>query len=488
MPESHRYDSNDEFPLEIINRVELLASSQEQLLQRSYRLLETLAVLEYGDTFANLRKSNSSFSYNKLHFEKLLNLELVETVKVDRRMLVEHQDSGQIKLLKLPAAVRNYVYSKLTLRTVYEISKNVSNVHLGNDWRNGRINFCRLTRDQFTENDKVIGSTQVLLIQLLKCAIELDIGRDINASFKACREYGRQISKGGKHKEVVSFSKQVKAIAKESDKIESLAFFDLLEGISSRMLSNHSQSEKLLKKSLDEGKHLTKSEKIRALTGLMYLYERKDDTEETIKYAQKIIKLDSANPNAALILESQSENRDINKLKTLEAKFRNKKHFTTANNTALMLSDLENTERAKVHWLDRVISCPGKNQYNKLRAVTKKANLTSKSDEYKPNNIELSLLHSCYLFSFTQGMKSMFNDAHKILWKYYTGIKHYNTLFNLYRHSSLYWRIYSDIDKEKAYSALVIKLISKLLPSSVDLTAYENAYVVHRANLLTEPV
>ncbi|GHW35228.1 hypothetical protein VCSRO56_1160 [Vibrio cholerae] len=487
MPESYSYDGNDEFPQEIVKRVELLASSQEQLLKRSYSLLETLAVLEHGDTFANLRKSNSDFSYNKQHLEELLDLELVETEKVTRTMLAENQNSGEIKLLKLPAAVRGYVYSKLTLGTVYEISKNVANVHLGNDWRTGKINFCRLTKELFTENDKLIGSTQVLLVQLLKCAIELDIGRDIEASFRACREFVRQVSAAGKHKDVVSFSKQVKAIAKESDKVKSLAFFDLLEGRSSRMLSNDSNAENLLKNSLDEGKHLTKSEKIRALTNLMYLYEKKDDTDETIKYAQKIIKLDSANPDAALTLESQSESSDINKLKELEAKFRNKKRFIAANNAAIRLSGLENTEQAKIRWLDRVISCHGKDQYNKLRAVTKKANLTSKREEYKPSNIELILLHSCYLFSFSQGMTSMFNDAHKILWKYYAGIKHYNTLFNLYRHSSLYWRIYSDIDKEKAYSALVTKLISKLLPSSVDLTVYANAYAVHRAKLLTEP-
>ncbi|XDF76730.1 hypothetical protein AAFX60_008035 [Aliivibrio fischeri] len=489
MPESHSYDGNEEFPQEIVKRVEFLESSQEQLLKRSYKLLETLAVLEHGDTFANLRKSNSDFSYNKKHLEALLDLELVEIEKVTQTMLAENQNSGEIRLLKLPAAVRGYVYSKLTLRAVYEISKNVSNVHLGNDWRNGKINFCRLTKDQFIENDKVIGSTQVLLVQLLKCAIELDIGRDIDASFRACREFGRQVLGARKYKEIVSFSKQVKAIANESDKIESLAFFDLLEGSSSRMLSKSSQAEKLLKKSLDEGKYLTKLEKIRALTNLMFLYEKKDDTDETIKYAQKIIKLDATNSNAALTLESQLESSSINELKKLEVKFRNKKRFIAANNAALKISGLENTEQAKMRWLDRVIGCPGKDQYNKLRAVTKKANLSSKSEEYKPTNIELSLLHSCYLFSFSQGMTSMFNDAHKILWKYYTSIKHYNTLFNLYRHSSLYWRIYSDIDKEKVYSAFITKLISKLLPSSVDLTVYENAYAVHRANLLTtEPV
>ncbi|MGF1863032.1 SIR2 family protein [Photobacterium profundum] len=487
MPESYNFSSNDSLPEEIVKRVELLADSQEQLQKRAYSLLETLAVLEFGDTFTNLRKSNSDFSYNKQHLEILIDLELVETEKVTKTLLVEPLNTGEIKILKLPAAVRTYVYSKLTVGTVYEISKNMANVHLGNDWRNGRINFCKLTKDQFSENDKIAGSTHMLLAQLLKCAIELDIGRDIDAVFRACREYALKVSNVGKYKEVVSFSKQVRAIAKESDKIESLAFFYLIEGRASRMLSEHNHAEKLLKSSLDEGEHLTKKEKIRAMTNLMFIYERSEgSSDKAIEYAKKIIELDSSDADAKLTLEFQSDTSDINKLKAMEEKFRNKKRYSAANNAAISLSDLETGTLAKVRWLDRVISCPSKNQYNKLRAVTRKAKITSKDGEYKPSSIELNLLHSCYLFSFSQGMNSLFNDAHRVLWKYYAAIKHYNTLFNLYRHSSLYWRIYDDISKEIAYSALVTKLLGKLLPSSIDLTEYENAYAVHRANLLTE--
>lgn len=488
MPESYNSSSNDSLPAELVKRVELLADSQEQMQKRAYSLLETLAVLEFGDTFTNLRKSNSGFSYNKQHLEILLDLELVETEKVTKTLLVEPSSSGEIKILKLPAAVRSYVYSKLTVGAVYEISKNVASVHLGNDWRKGIINFCNLTKDQFSENDKIAGSTHMLLAQLLKCAIELDIGRDIDAAFRACREYALKVSDAGKYKEVVSFSKRIRALAKESDKIESLAFFYLVEGRSSRMLSDYDHAEKLLKSSLDDGEHLTNKEKIRAMANLMFLYERTENTnEKSIEYANKIIKLDSSHADAKLTLEFQSDTSDISKLKTMEGKFRDKQRYNAANNAAISLSDLETGTAAKVRWLDRVISCPSKNQYNKLRAVTKKAKIASKDSEYKPSNLELNLLHSCYLFSFSQGMSSLFNDAHKILWTYYTAIRHYNTLFNLYRHSSLYWRIYDDLNKEKAYSTLVTKLLGKLLPSSIDLTEYENAYAVHRANLLTEP-
>ncbi|RPA31291.1 hypothetical protein EGC78_11590 [Shewanella frigidimarina] len=488
MPESYNSNGNDSLPKEIVKRVDLLANSQEQLQKRAYSLLETLAVLEFGDTFANLRKSNCDFSYNKQQLEILLDLELVETEKVIKTLLVEASNAGEIKILKLPAAVRSYVYSKLTVGAVWEISKNVANVHLGNDWRSGRINFCQLTKDQFSENDKIAGSTYMLLAQLLKCAIELDIGRDIDAAFRACREYALKVSGAAKHKEAVSFSKQVRALAKESDKIKSLAFFYLIEGSSSRMLSDYDHAEKLLKNSLDEGEHLTNKETIRAMKNLMFLYERTEDSsDKTIEYAKKIIKLDSSDSDAKLTLELQSDTSDINKLKAMEKKFRNKKRYNAANNAAISLSDLETGTSGKVHWLDRVISCPDRNQYNKLRAVTKKAKITSKYGEYKPSNIELKLLHSCYLFSFSQGMTPLFNDAHRILWTYYAAIRDYNTLFNLYRHSSLYWRIYDDIDKEIACSALVTKLLSKLLPSAIDFTKYENAYAVHRANLLTEP-
>ncbi|MFQ2044435.1 SIR2 family protein [Aeromonas veronii] len=193
MPESYNLTSNADFQQEIVKRVELLASSQEQDQKRAYHLLEALSILEYGDTFSNLKRCNPRFSYNKQHIETLHNLELIEFDKINPDMLSTKNTEDEIKLIRLPAEVRTYVYRKLNLTTVNEISKNIACVHFGNEWRNGIFNFCKLNRQQLSAYTRVIGSSQTLLIQLLKCAIELNSIRDIEASFRACEHFCHQL-------------------------------------------------------------------------------------------------------------------------------------------------------------------------------------------------------------------------------------------------------------------------------------------------------
>lgn len=484
MPESYNLTSDTDFQQEIVKRVELLASSQEQDQKRAYHLLEALSILEHGDTFSNLKRCNPRFSYNKQHIETLHNLELIEFDKINQDMLSTKNTEDEIKIIRLPAEVRSYVYRKLNLTTVNEISENIAGVHFGNEWRNGIFNFCKLNRQQLSAYTRVIGSSQTLLIQLLKCAIELNSSRDIEASFRACEHFCRQLFNTKKYKDVIFFTNQVFAIAKESDRINSLATFELLGGKSLRMMSTYSEAEELLKKALNKSELLNKNEKISALLNLMFIFEKRDLVEETIEYAKKVIKLDRHNADATFTLEIFSENNDLMRLKDFELKFRNKKRYVSANNAAIKISFIEENVSDKIRWLNRVINCPGDDQYNKLRAVTRKATLSSKTSEYKPDSNELKLLEASYILSFSQGITSMFNSAHKILWDYYSMIEGHNHLFNLYRYGSLYWRINSDIDKEKEYSQKFILVLQDIPSSGVDLTSYQNAYVVHRANLL----
>lgn len=482
-PESRSYTENDNFPVEIVNRVEVLSSSQELHSQRSNQLLKTLAVLEFGDTFTNLRKTSPDFNYRPTNVEELYDLELVEAVKLTRNIVEVTPNTGESKLLKLPTAVRNYVYSKMSLNEVYEIAKNVANVHLGQDWRTGSVHLCNLTKQQIKENDKVAGSTQILLAQLLKCAIELDISRDIDASFRACCAYCKQISKAGRHKEVISFSKQIKAIAKESDKIESLALFNLFEGSSARMLSDFTLAEQLLLTALDDQDHLSKDNKTSAHVNLMFLYGRKNNVDKAIESAYQVLEIEPKNSDALLTLEELAEVDDIGKLKALEQKFRNNDKIGTANNACFKLCDLETSYQRKIYWLNRVLASEKGEAYNKMRAITRKATL-DENIEYTPTLEEIKLLHTCYVFSFSQRMTPLFNKAHKILWKYYANKMNIITLFNLYRHSSLYWRVYDDREREVEYSKFLSATVERMLPESIDISSYENAYVIHRVQLV----
>lgn len=484
-PESRSWDNDGDFPAEIINRVEQLASSQELHTKRSYQLLETLAVLEFGDTFYNLKRTNPDATYRKTNLDELHDLELVEATNLTRSIVEVPVNSGETKILRLPSAVRNYVYGKLSTAKVYEISKNIAKVHLGENWRAGKVQLCQLTKRQIKESDKVAGSTQVLLAQLLKCSIELDLGRDINSAIRACRSYCKQISNAARYKEVISFSKHIRAIARESDKVGSLSYFYMLEGYSSRMISKHEEAEPLLLDALKEKEHLTNDEIVQVLVNLMFMYDSLGKLDEAIRYAKETLEVEPKNSDALLKLEELSDLNEIQKLKNLEQKFRNNNRIITANNAALVLCDLESSYKSKVYWLNRVLASQEKDQYNQMRAITKKA-LLDPSGHFTPNTQELKLLHTCYIFSFSQGMNRMFNDSHKLLWNHYIEQRNYVTVFNLYRHSSLYWRIYGFADKELQYSNEIKLLVARLLPEAIDLSRYENAYVIHRAQLLAQ--
>lgn len=484
-PESRNWEHDGDFPSEIINRVEQLASSQELHTKRSYQLLETLAVLEFGDTFYNLKRTNPDATYRKTNLDELHDLELVEATNLTRSIVETPVNSGETKILKLPSAVRNYVYGKLSTKKVYEISKNIAKVHLGDNWRTGKIQLCQLTKRQIKESDKVAGSTQVLLAQLLKCSIELDLGRDIDTAMRACRSYCKQISNAARYKEVISFSKHIRAIARESDKVGSLSYFYMLEGYSSRMISKHDEAEPLLLDALKEKEHLTNDEIVQVLVNLIFMYDSLGKLDEAVRYAKETLTIEPKNSDALLKLEELSDLNEIQKLKHLEQKFRNKNRIITANNAALVLFDLETSYKSKIYWLNRVLASKEKDQYNQMRAITRKA-LLDPSGNFTPTAQELRLLHTCYIFSFSQGMNRMFNDSHKLLWTHYLEQGSYGTIFNLYRHSSLYWRIYGFVDKELQYSNEIKLLVAKLLPEAIDLSKYENAYVIHRARLLSQ--
>ncbi len=483
-PESRSWENEGDFPTEIINRVEQLAASQELHSKRSYQLLETLAVLEFGDTFYNLRRTNPDATYRKTHLDELHNLELVEATNLTKNIVEVAANSGETKILKLPSAVRNYVYGKLSTKKVYEISKNIAKVHLGDKWRTGKVQLCQLTKEQIRESDKVSGSTHILLAQLLKCSIELDLGRDIDSAIRACRSYCKQISSAARYKEVISFSKHIRAIARESDKVGSLSYFNMLEGASLRMTSKHEEAEPLLLAALMEKEHLTNNEIVQVLLNLMFMYDSLGELDEAIRYAKQALEIEPKNSDALLKLEELSDLNEIQKLKNLEQKFRNNNKTVTANNAALAICDLETSYKSKVYWLNRILASH-KDQYNQMRAITKKA-LLEPSGNYSPSAQELRLLHTCYIFSFSQGMDRMFNDSHKLLWNHYKEQRNYGTVFNLYRHSSLYWRLYGFADKELQYSNEIKLLVANLLPEAIDLSKYENAYVIHRVQILAQ--
>jgi tetratricopeptide (TPR) repeat protein len=484
-PEGHQASTGIEVHKDIIKRVETLRLSTERHKAVSYSLLKTLAILERGETFVNIKNSNPSFNYKPTNIKELVSLELLEPILTsDSFSEKASRNDEDKKILKLSTAVRSYIYSKLDNDEVYEIAKNIATSILGPKWMLGILKVDAPTKQNNKREKDDVGSKAVLLVQLLKCAIEMNVGRDIETAFRACRSYCSIIAKKAKHQEVISFSRQIRAILSDSDNISGLSLFYLKEGKSTRMVDNHSsvEAENLLNLALEDDS-LSNNYKIEALINLMYIYESRENIDKAREIASSILEIDKKNGEAALFGERHSIEVDIESLKNLEKKYRAAKRYKLANNAAFSLFDLESSNQRKLNILERVLSSEG-DDYNRMRAIARKASLVRKDTGiFEPTQAELDLLIAAYLFAYSQKMNSILNQSHQALWEQFIRTDNIRGLCTLYRHSSLYWRIFEDTKRELIYGKAINSLLRHLSPDKyIDFSNIENAYVLHRSS------
>lgn len=488
-PEAYRHDSDSVFPNELKQRIKALNSNQGDHSSRSYELLNVLSILDNGDSFTNLKRSNSQFNYRMSHLKELYSLELVESTSLKNNFLGKSDSYTEEKLHHLSPMIREYVYSRLTTKKIYEIVKQLAVIHLGKDWRSGTLNLCALTQDLLAENSKATGSTYIILIHLLRCSIELNNSRGIESALRICESYCSLLSNKSKHREQVKFIDQIRTIIKESTKASLNLKFDEYEGESLRMTDQDDKAEKVLVSvynKLKEQKEPEKSILKSVLVSLALIYESENDYPNSHRMAKEILEIDSKHYHARLIVAETSEHTSIVELKDLENHFRNKNQIVIANNAALALFDLEVTNKAKLHWIERILS--GKtNSYNKYRAIVQKGILLiNEGNEFSLSQIELRLLHASYIYSFSQKMSWLFNQSHQVLWHYYISRQNYSIIFQMFQQSSLFWRIYGNNENESKYSAKLFSLLKNLLPESIDLSKHK--YVTFRVKQIDSRV
>jgi hypothetical protein len=488
-PEAYRHDSDSVFPNELKKRIDSLNSNQGDHSSRSYELLNVLSILDYGDSFTNLKRSNSQFNYKMSHLRELYSLELVESTSLKNNFLGRSDSYTEEKLHHLSPMIREYVYSRLTTKKIYEIVKQLAVIHLGRDWRSGTLNLCALTQDLLAENSTATGSTYIILIHLLRCSIELNNSRGIESALRICESYCSFLSNKNKHREQVKFIDQIRSIAKESTKASMNLKFDEYEGKSLRMISKHDKAQTILVSVYDKLKGQENPEKSilkSVLLNLALIYETENDYPNAHRMAEELLEIDSKHYHARLIVAETSEHTSIAEMKDLENHFRNKNQIVTANNTALALFDMEATRKAKLHWVERILA--GKtDSYNKYRAIVRKGILLiNEGNEFTLSQAELRLLHASYIYTFSQKMSSLFNQSHQVLWHHYITRQNYSIIFQMFQQSSLFWRIYGNNENEAKYSAKLLNLLKHLLPDSIDLSKHK--YVTFRVKQIDSRV
>lgn len=456
---------------EMVNRINKLKEHSELHYQTCYELLKVLSVLGYGDTLANLKRSHPNRTIKTDHIRTLAERDLLEAISV-KDGIRQNSPQGE-KIYVMPAIIRDYIYNQLANSEVEDIVKRVASIHFGEEWKSGQFQLSRSSKELLGKQSKNIGSSQLIIIQLLRvCGAKG--ATEFQQAFSLCNSYSSLLIDNSRYREALAFFEPVRAVLSNIEFSKDYNWLDLREGKALRMIGRYDEAESLLlplKNQLDD---LNNQQQKSLLMNLAFLYKSKGELRLAKEMAELTLGVHSKNKDAILLLEELAD-CDISKLKALESKFRNKDSHVSADNAAFKISKLENGLNAKVRWLDKIIA-NSVSTFNLHRAISKKVALYRELNvEFNPTSREVSLLHSTYIYGFTQKMDHMFNNSHRTLWKLYSKDRNILFLLQIFKKSSLYWRLFESDEIEIFYSNELSKLTSNLLPDKRMTSDYQYA-------------
>jgi hypothetical protein len=455
----------EQIPKSLMQAIGSLTDSTDRYKLRSLKLLKILTILANGETVGNLKRFNSSepiYIQNANELEQLSLLEVISTSKFISE-LSHTSETRQIKLLRVPRQIRDYIATLITESERDEILKNACLLYFGPKWREGDIK--KIHSSTFKEDHSYlnIDNCQFVVKNLLLNALKSDISYEIERAAVLSINYCRLVFKINDYKNSLNTSEDIYHLLKSTDLNQQKATITKLYGESLRMNGQLNKAISILKEALtlDEG-GFSNNEKnsIYVDLGLALISVNKFD--RAIEYAKEIEKTttekDVYTIQAKFILAQCTLTGPslISKLRTLESDAKRINSAQLVNTISLKIADLtpdNNEERSKR--FSKVLSTD--DDYNKIRAIIKKSLDTINDKNASISQTDLYILSQSYSYLYSQRLKSLFNDCHKALWSYCIKERRHAELLNLFKHSSFIWRISDEGDIEKDYLAKLVK-------------------------------
>ncbi|RQP19305.1 MAG: hypothetical protein EAS52_02720 [Parapedobacter sp.] len=448
----------DVIPKALIHTINSLADSTDRYKQRSFSLLKILTVLSYGEIYGNLKRfrgSEAIYPDNATELEALSLLEVIVTNKVLSKGI-----SGTIqplKILRVPRQIRDYVNTLITESEREDILNSACILYFGHKWRDGIIRNIYansiLTNSRFYNVD----NCHLIIDSILADSIRKDdthILRNAQIAISFCNH----VYDAGDYKNAIRTAEEVYNKLKNigNDKLKTKIAKILGESL--RMLGYRERSITFLIEALEnESGGLSNDDKNSIYIDLAYSYLMDGKKDKAIECAKEIEKTagskssyNSIQSRFILAEATLSEDKLLTRLKTLENEARREGYTTLSNTIAVTYADLSKDLKEREKKLTRILQSQG-DDYNKMRAVIEKSMDILNHGNGLISDEDLALLNSTYSYLYVQRITNMFKKCHIVLWDYCVNNSRLEDLVNLYKHSSLVWRLTGKDELEKQY-------------------------------------
>jgi predicted negative regulator of RcsB-dependent stress response len=475
--------ATDQIPKSLIQAINGLIETSDRLKKRSFQLLKILTILANGEIYSNVHRFNANEPIYIDNPNELEGLSLLEVVTSNRIVSkVSGTQPQPIKILRIPRQIRDYVNTLITENEKDEILRLACDMYFGNRWREGSIKDIYGSSFLKTQKFYNVDNCHLLINKLMVNAIKNNDENGVERAAQVAINFCKLVYDAGDYKNAINTAEEVYTWLKPTQHNKAKAAIAKILGEALRMSGNREKALSLLTEALEiEDGNLANSEKNDIYVELGFSYITDSNFQKAIECAKAIEKTaskDVQSIQASYIMAQATlkEDKLLSRLKTLESQAKQAKSESLVNTISLRIAEINNDKKDSEKRFTQVLSSKN-DDYNKMRALIKRSIEILKHGDGKISDEELLMLNYTYSYLYVQRLSSLFTNCHIALWLYCLNNSRVDDLLNLYKHSSLVWRISGQNDIEKDYFNKIEKVIDE---NKLDHTSLNYGYFNRR--------
>lgn len=419
-----------------------LAAAPEIEKRYAFSLLKSLSAFPYGEYLDNIKRVDKSKKYTIDH---------VVILQREGFIYVEDQDSfghtgtrGSKKRLIVTRPVREWLTQETKPREIAKIKNQAYQLYFGDDWQtsDAKLNHIFKVND-ISEKSSEINNAKYFIVDIFAEGQTNERWRTLGIELAS--QFCATVSKKSYYKVVQDLYIALKSMLDTRAKDQKYWFFIFLCAQSIRMVGDKAVRDEALQMLLDCLDHIQQPKLIGSIKlQIAMIYSSNQDHASAIEYAsqaQKLTKGSVAMQASHIALkhsELATKDADISKI---QAKAKTKA-TTLYSNIELERADQLEEGPEKVEMLKALVGYCHENKdlYNQIRATLGHADsVMSVRGELEPK--EISALISIYHHLYHDNLTYLHSKCHRILWAVFEQKNDFINLLQLFKYSSLYWRL-----------------------------------------------
>ncbi|POF44359.1 hypothetical protein B0D71_06130 [Pseudomonas laurylsulfativorans] len=457
-----------------LNRAMLeLSESKEPGMQRAYLLLKILCVFPQGEELGKIKNFDRTKPVFFDHAQILEQRGLIQGVEINQ---LEGSHANKPKRLVATRPVREWVQSKLTERERKSLYDYAAASYFGASWSIGEFKPPHSLK--FNCPGRIPAELDNARSIIQKVVVgALGNSRKLTVAVSLIKHHGAALLAGDYYRSGCEFFEYIIPLLGSEISEPDKYYLDFLYAKALRMLDGDQKTAAAKDILISALPHINdKRTLLSVYMNLALCSESLKEVDDAVDYSKKVIALDKGSYSAfsaqQIILELSSEGSESERtaaLSKLEDKARRQGAKAVAVTIALNRAYATVDDAEKITQLRTVVreAKEGGDSYDVMRAMIALGKVTLKPNtDFKLTAAEEHILIRLYHYLYNERFDALFNHCHEILWKIFTERCEHENLMQLFRYSSLLWRLRGKEALEKKTLVRLNTIIGKSPPVS----------------------